>query len=52
MGNYITLTNLSEREISRIIDLKISPINISVHATNPSSALSCCAAKKARTDFR
>ncbi|MDR0951934.1 MAG: DUF512 domain-containing protein [Oscillospiraceae bacterium] len=34
-GSYITLTNLSEREISRLIDLKISPINISVHATNP-----------------
>ena len=35
MGNYITLTNLSPREIQRIIDLRISPINISVHATDP-----------------
>ena len=35
MGNYITLTNLSEREIERIIQLRISPINISVHTTNP-----------------
>lgn len=35
MGNYITMTNLSEREIQRIIDLHISPINISVHATDP-----------------
>lgn len=34
-GNYITLTNLSEREIQRIIDLRISPINVSVHATEP-----------------
>lgn len=34
-GNYITLTNLSEREIERIIDLHISPINVSVHATDP-----------------
>jgi len=34
-GNYITLTNLSEEDISRIIELKISPINISVHTTNP-----------------
>ncbi len=34
-GNYITLTNLSERELQRIIDLRISPINVSVHATNP-----------------
>lgn len=35
MGNYITLTNLSEREIQRIIQLRISPINISIHATDP-----------------
>ena len=34
-GNYITLTNLSEEDINRIIELKISPINISVHTTNP-----------------
>lgn len=35
MGNYITLTNLSEREVQRIMDLHISPINVSVHATDP-----------------
>lgn len=35
MGNYITLTNLSEREAQRIIDLRISPINVSVQATEP-----------------
>ena len=34
-GNYITLTNLSERELQRIVDLRISPINVSVHATEP-----------------
>ena len=34
-GNYITLTNLTEHEISRIIKLHISPVNISVHTTNP-----------------
>lgn len=34
-GNYITLTNLTEREIERIIAMHISPINISVHTTNP-----------------
>ena len=39
MGNYITLTNLSGREIQRIIDLRISPINVSVHTTDP--ALRC-----------
>ena len=31
MGNYLTLTNLSPREVQRIIDLRISPINVSVH---------------------
>ena len=39
LGNYITLTNLSKREIERIIALHISPINVSVHTTNP--ALRC-----------
>ena len=34
-GNYITLTNLTQHEISRIIKMHISPINISVHTTNP-----------------
>lgn len=34
-GNYVTLTNLSEDEIQRMIDMHISPINISVHTTNP-----------------
>ena len=34
-GNYVTLTNLSEEDIQRIIRLRISPINISVHATDP-----------------
>lgn len=34
-GNYITLTNIDHNEIKRIIDMRISPINISVHTTNP-----------------
>lgn len=34
-GNYITLTNITEHEINRIINMHISPINISVHTTNP-----------------
>jgi len=34
-GNYITMTNLSRREIDRIKKMKISPINISVHTTDP-----------------
>ena len=35
LGNYITLTNLTEREAQRIIDLHICPINVSVHTTDP-----------------
>ncbi len=34
-GNYITLTNITEHEVERIIKLHISPVNISVHTTNP-----------------
>lgn len=33
-GNYITLTNMSEEDIEKIIKYRISPINISVHTTN------------------
>lgn len=35
MGNYMTLTNLTEYDTQRIIDMHISPFNISVHTTNP-----------------
>lgn len=34
-GNYITLTNITEHEIDRIIKMHISPIHVSVHTTNP-----------------
>ncbi|MEG1361411.1 MAG: DUF512 domain-containing protein [Lachnospiraceae bacterium] len=34
-GNYVTLTNMSERDVERIINYKLSPINISVQTTNP-----------------
>ena len=34
-GNYITLTNLHDKDIDRIIEMHISPVNISVHTTNP-----------------
>lgn len=34
-GNYITLTNLTDSDVERIIKMKISPVNISVHTTNP-----------------
>ena len=34
-GNYLTLTNMSDHDIDRIIRYKLSPINISFHTTNP-----------------
>ncbi|MFT4004312.1 MAG: DUF512 domain-containing protein [Lacrimispora sp.] len=34
-GNYVTLTNMSDHDIERIIKFKLAPINISVHTTNP-----------------
>lgn len=34
-GNYITLTNLHDRDVERIIKMHISPVNISVHTTDP-----------------
>ena len=34
-GNYITLTNMSPRDMERIIRFHLAPINISVHTTDP-----------------
>ena len=34
-GNYVTMTNLSRDDIKRIIKLRISPINVSVHTLDP-----------------
>lgn len=34
-GNYITLTNMKDEDVERLIYYHLSPINISVHATNP-----------------
>lgn len=34
-GNFVTLTNMKDEDIDRIIEYKISPINISVQTTNP-----------------
>lgn len=34
-GNYVTLTNMKDRDLQRIIDYKLAPINISVQTTNP-----------------
>ena len=34
-GNFVTLTNLKDADINRIIRYRISPINVSVHTTDP-----------------
>lgn len=34
-GNYITLTNMEQKDIDRIIKMHISPVNVSVHTMNP-----------------
>ena len=34
-GNYVTLTNLTQNDIERIIKLRISPLNVSVHSLDP-----------------
>ena len=34
-GNYVTLTNLTDSEIDRILEYHLSPINVSFHTTNP-----------------
>ena len=34
-GNYITLTNLTDKDVDRIVKMHLSPINVSVHTTNP-----------------
>ena len=34
-GNYITLTNMNDEDVKRIIKMRFSPLNISIHTTNP-----------------
>ena len=40
-GNYVTLTNMSDHDIERIIRYRLSPINISVHTMNPALRRRC-----------
>ena len=51
-GNYITLTNLNEHEVQRIKDMRISPINISVHTTDPDLRVRMMANKRAGETLR
>ena len=34
-GNYITLTNMTERDVDRIVKMRFSPVRVSVHTTDP-----------------
>ena len=46
-GNYITMTNLSEKDVDRIVKMHISPVNVSVHTTNPELRVSMMKNKNA-----
>lgn len=46
-GNYVTLTNMTKKDIERIIKMRISPVNISVHTTNPELRVSMMKNKRA-----
>ena len=46
-GNYITMTNLSDKDVDRIIKMHISPVNVSVHTTNPELRVSMMKNKNA-----
>lgn len=46
-GNFVTLTNLTDDDLKRIIKYRISPINVSVHTTNPELRVKMLNNKKA-----
>ena len=46
-GNYITMTNLCDKDVDRIIKMHISPVNVSVHTTNPELRVSMMKNKNA-----
>ena len=50
-GNYLTLTNMGEDEFQRVIDQKLSPLFVSVHATDPGSARADAGAQRPGADF-
>ena len=47
-GNYITLTNLTREDIDRIIEMHISPVNVSVHTTDPELRVKMMKNKRSR----
>ena len=46
-GNYVTLTNVTEKDIDRIIEQRLSPLYVSVHATDPELRARVLGRKKA-----
>lgn len=50
-GNFITLTNMSNKDIDRIIKYRISPLNISVHTTDPKLRVKMLGNKRAVNIF-
>ena len=50
-GNYVTLTNLSSKDVARICRLRMSPVNISVHTTDPELRCRMLRNKKAGTSL-
>lgn len=51
-GNYVTLTNMTDDELDRIIYYRLSPINISVHTTDPELRRTMLKADRAREILR
>ncbi|RIV25653.1 DUF512 domain-containing protein [Alicyclobacillaceae bacterium I2511] len=45
-GNFVTLTNVTDAELQRIIQLKMTPLNVSVHTTNPNLRVRMLANKR------
>lgn len=46
-GNYITLTNMSEEDINRLILYNLSPMNVSIHVTDPQARIELLSNKRA-----
>lgn len=46
-GNFVTLTNLTEKDLARILRMRLSPLYISVHCTNPDLRVKMLGNKKA-----
>lgn len=47
-GNFVTLTNISKKELDRILTLRLSPLYISIHATDPQVREGMVGSKKAK----